>query len=287
MLGSHPQLYGFPELILFNAPTLGAVIAPDVLIQEVDSKERVHAGLYRAISQINEGIQTKESLARAFDWVNEHLEWTVAQVFDLLLEGISPLIGIEKSPESSFSHGGLSRMHKLYPRARFIHLTRHPIPSIRSMQQHWQGRRWWPNGPDRPGANFCAQTWRDTHRRIDAFLEGLPDELHLRVRSEDLLDPHSPELNDTVTWLGLQSDETALTAMHRPEQSPFAGPGPEGYFGGLDPTFLVAPVLRSAIIPSSVLFPKEWNVDPWVQADIALLAAELGYSDNLSKGLDK
>lgn len=277
MLGSHPQTYGFPELILFNAPTLGAVIAPDEVVAEEGSREHVHSGLYRAIAQVLEGGQDEVALDRAFAWVHDHRDWTVGRVFDFLLDGVAPRVGVEKSPESTFSYSPLARLRTLYPRARFIHLTRHPIPSIASMQRHWEGRRWWPSGKDQPGPTLCAQTWRDTHRRIMAFTGLLDPHQHLRVRSEDLLAPHGDELRRIAGWLGLRDDDEAVDAMRHPERSPYATPGPEGFFGGLDPTFLVAPTLRAPTLPTAVDFPAEWDVDKWVRIDIAILAAELGY----------
>ena len=282
MIGSHPQAYGFPELILFNAPILGSVIAPDEVIAEEGSREHVHSGLYRAIAQLSDGVQDEASLERAFTWVHQHQDWTVGRVFDMLLDGVAPLVGVEKSPESTFSYGPLARLKALYPRARFIHLTRHPIPSIASMQRHWEGRRWWPSGKDQPGPTLCAQTWRDTHRRILAF-SGLLDESQvLRVRSEDLLASDDAELRRVTRWLGLRDDDAAVEAMRHPELSPYATPGPEGFFGGLDPTFLVAPQLRAPVLPVDVDFPSEWEIDRWVQIDIAILAAELGYTTSVS-----
>ena len=46
---------------------------------------------------------------------------------------VEPLIGIEKSPENSSREDYLERLDGAYPRARFLHVTRHPLPTVRSM----------------------------------------------------------------------------------------------------------------------------------------------------------
>lgn len=129
MLGRHPELYGFPELKLFAHDTVGAVLdAPPRLSSFHKSSLPRHPapGLRRAIAQVAFGGQDAETLASARRWLAERRHWPTRDVLDLLLGLVAPLVGVEKSPETSFDEAGPGRALKWYPSARFIHLVRHP-----------------------------------------------------------------------------------------------------------------------------------------------------------------
>ena len=48
-----------------------------------------------------------------------------------------PRVVVEKSPENVATDAALKRLASAYPRARYLHLTRHPITTQRSMVEHW------------------------------------------------------------------------------------------------------------------------------------------------------
>lgn len=277
MIGRHPDLYGFPELILFVAPTVGQLLDLDQRRAEAGLVVGYHSGLYRAIAEVHEGEQSEAALGRAATWLDARRSWPVVHVYDHLLGAVAPRIGVEKSPETSQSHGPLTRLAALYPRARFLHLTRHPVTALHSMLEHWEGRPWWPQGMDQPGPTWCAHNWRDTHRRILAFSDTLAPERVMRVRGEDLINDDGTTLRSIAEWLGVSTDATFIDAMRHPERSPYATWGPRGFSGGLDPKFMSDPVLRPAPLPEDIAFEPGWNLGPWLEADCAVLAAELGY----------
>lgn len=277
MIGRHPDLYGFPELILFVAPTVGQLLDLDERKAEAGLVVGYHSGLYRAIAELHDGEQGEQALRRAAAWLAERRSWPVAHVYDHLLEAVAPRIGVEKSPETSQSFGPLARLAALYPRARFLHLTRHPVTSLHSMLEHWEGRPWWPKGMDQPGPTWCAHTWRDTHRRILAFTDTLESGRVMRVRGEDLINDGGVTLRAIAEWLGVRTDDAAIESMRHPEESPYAAWGPRGFAGGLDPKFMSDPSLRPARLPDDITFDPAWNLGAWLEVDCAVLAAELGY----------
>lgn len=274
MIGAHPELYGFPELILFTEELLGPTIERQW--EEAGPGSR-NAGLLRALAQLHDDEQSNTTVARALEWCQARREWTAGDVYDHLLDLVGPLIGVEKSPETSSSSETLARTARLYPEARFLHLTRHPILAQRSMHEHYEDRPWWPHGPDRPGPSQTARTWFVTHRRIKSFCERLPAEQTLRVRSEDILNDGGSSLRQIANWLRVSTDATAIEAMRRLEVSPYAGLGPETAVGGNDPKFLTDPAPRPTSDPPEIAFPAEWGVEPALQVNCAVLAAEFGY----------
>ena len=92
---------------------------------------------------------------------------------------------------------------QVYPKAKFIHLVRHPGDFVRS---GWN-RKWYNGHPHdmgrivklRPGDAWQAMSdieriawlWNETNRYIEDLLSGLPQQSYVRVKAEDMFsDPH-------------------------------------------------------------------------------------------------
>src|SRR6195952_2236004 len=165
MIGGHPQLYGFPELILFDYATVGERLDAPPRIGKRPPGYYPFNGLVRALAQLHDGDQQPESIAAAKQWVAAHRDSSGAAVFDHLLDLVAPLIGVEKSPETVNGEEQLHRTLSAYPDARFIHLARHPVPAARSLQVRWLTF----NRPE-----VFALSWLNQHRRISAFCAELP-----------------------------------------------------------------------------------------------------------------
>jgi hypothetical protein len=99
-------------------------------------------------------------MRRAYGWVTQRSEWTTQQLLDHLLAGVAPREGLEKSPDTVDKDAALERCLRAYPQARFLHLTRHPETTQRSMRKHWQ-----PLYPDR--SQDLAEPARSHLRRPD------------------------------------------------------------------------------------------------------------------------
>jgi hypothetical protein len=291
MLGQHPQLYGFPELRLFTADTVDALLRHwkekrgflDELCGQLfgAAAAECSTGLLRALAELHFGGQSAEAVGQALAWLQARRDWSTRQLLDFLLEAIRPRRGVEKTPETAMSPANMARVRALYPDARFLHLTRHPVTAQRSLQAHW-GRGLQRRRPDWNGcdlARFCARGWCRTHQAILDFTAGLPPEQTLRVRGEDLLNEPDVHLVRVASWLGVRSDGEAIEAMKHPERSPYAGLGPTSAWLGYDPKFLHDPRLRPCELPAGLEHPPEWGLDFSLLQTTVELAQRLGYGE--------
>lgn len=284
MIGRHPELYGFPELLLFLGETVEDMLR--FCQQRHAGGEMFNPrppGLLRALAQINAQEQSAATIEQAYQWLLARKDWHVKQVFDHLLEGVAPRIGVEKSPWLATAPSMLHRLHHAYPQARYLHLTRHPVTAQTSMQEFYQRLTPWqlPGLEGLGLADYCARAWHDWHRNIMNFTATLPPVQVLRVRGEDLLDNADAHLPGLASWLGIRGDAEAIDAMKHPEDSPYAGFGPNGAkLSGYDPKFQADPRLRpSRPGPVGIELPAEWNVAAPIRALVTELALELGYGD--------
>ena len=276
MIGRHPDLVDVPELKLFAYPTVGEL--EDSLPRFWIDRGVTHRspGLVRAIAEFMFGEQTLNSLAMARAWLSERRRWSGADLFDVLMERVHPRCCVEKSPEHVDSDETLARLAAAYPRARYLHLTRHPVTTQQSMARH-MARIAGQAGGDQPMVGI--QAWFLTHARILRFTESLPSSLCLRVRSEDVLNDQATTLREIAAWLGLRTDNSAIGAMANPEASPFACLGPQmsGVLGGNDSDFLNNPTPHHVELPTTVDPPPGWSGGAEVWTIVRRLGAEFGY----------
>lgn len=279
MLGQHPELAGLPELKLFCCPTVGDLEAslPKFWIDRGVAHRS--PGLVRAVAELEFGSQIEETLTAARAWLHERPDWTGADVMDVLLERLHPRIAVEKSPDNTSTDDALQRMASAYPGARYLHLTRHPVTTQRSMQAH--RRRSVPSEAEdgEPMAGIGA--WYDVHRRILQFGATLPGDRYLQVRSEDVLNDTHAQLQAIAAWLNIRADNDAIEDMRHPENSPFArlAPAASGVAGGNDPAFLRDPIPHTVESGRPLQPPAGWVADPSVWGLVVDLAHRLGYSD--------
>jgi hypothetical protein len=278
MIGQHPALCGLPELKLFASPTIGEMEAslPRFWIERGVTHRS--PGLVRALAEYLFGGQDIGALAAAREWLADRRDWPGEAVLDVLLARLSPRVAVEKSPENAASDEALAHLAEAYPDARYIHLTREPAATQRSMQAHWE--RVMPGYPleGQPMLGFAA--WIDVNRRILGFTEGLPAGRMLRLRAEDFLDGNPGSRRAVASWLGLSTAPAAIAAMGHPEASPFAHPGPSesGIIGGYDPAFLADPVLRKLPPPPKLRRPGGWSGHDALWEMVVDLAEQLGYA---------
>jgi hypothetical protein len=275
MIGMHPELYGFPELSLWRGARVVDLITDRPGARGLKARART-AGLARSVAEVFQGSQDEASVAWARQWLADRREWDVASVFDQLQARVAPSTGFEKSPENSNRQDYLERLDAAYPRARFIHLTRHPVPTAKSMYEAWKNSNLW-DVPDELYHQHLLGTWLFQHGRVKTFTESLPPDRWMRVRSEDVLNDPEPNLRRICQWMGVDSGDESVDAMMHPEKSPFARLGPKNALGGNDPKFLNEPVPRQAVDPGSLDLPPDWIVDPWLYVAVVQMAAALGY----------
>lgn len=276
MIGMHPQLHAFPEVALFRRATITELLVDPPQWRGPASKLRV-AGLLRALALANDGSESEATIASATAWLEARSSWRGEDVYDHLLARVAPRVGVQKSPEDSSREEYLVRLAAAYPRARFLHLVRHPVTSVASMYRVWKDLDYWNITPE-VFHNFCVGVWYHQHLRIDRLVSSLPPDRGFRVRSEDVLNASRETLPGICRWLGVDSSSEAIEAMCHPEAGPHARPGPPGALGGGDFAFMRDPVPHPIELPPSLDVPAEWAVDPWLLTATIELAYRLGYS---------
>ena len=278
MIGQHPDLAGLPELKLFCAPSIAEIEASLPRFWVERGVTHRSPGLVRALAEYLFGGQDPMALAEARRWLRERGAWSGGEVLDILLSRLHPRIAVEKSPENAASDEVIARLAEAYPAARYIHLTRHPATTQRSMQSHWE--RIMPDHPleGQPMLGFAS--WVDVNRRILAFTAVLPARRVLRVKAEDVLGGHAAPLIEVAAWLGVSCHPAAIEAMRHPEASPFAHEGPRdsGIIGGFDPGFLQSPKPRRIEPPPPLAKPEGWSGHESLWRMVSDFAERLGYA---------
>ena len=277
MLGQHPDLAGLPELKLFSYPTIGELEASLPNFWIARGVTHRSPGLVRALAEYIFGNQQFESLNLARVWLRERSHWAGTDVLDVLMDRVRPRRFVEKSPENVETDTALKRLAAAYPRARYLHLTRHPLSTQRSIQEHFN--RILPGYGQEGQPMSGVAPWFAAHRRILRFANDLSSERYMRVRAEDVLNEMPHWLKAIAGWLGLRTDACAIEAIMHPEASPFAGFGLEesGVAGGNDPAFLRDPIPHSVEMPRTMEMPADWSDEPSAWRMVADLANYLGY----------
>jgi hypothetical protein len=277
MIGQHPDCAALPELKLFAYDTIREL--EESLPQYWSERGITHRspGLVRAVAHLEFGDQDAASLASARAWLQDRGHWSGAGVLDMLMERLSPRVAVEKSPETVATDAALARLAAAYPQARYVHLTRHPVTTQRSVEEHWQRTIPEYRMPGQPMAGIAL--WVDIQCRILRFAATLSPGTYLRVRAEDVLNDMRAHLHSIAAWLGLRTDEDAIDAMTHPEASPFARAGltGSGVVGGNDPLFLRDPIPHPVDMPRTLQQPPGWveHASLWqIAVDVA---RRLGY----------
>jgi sulfotransferase family protein len=275
LLAGHPGIYGFPEMLLFTAGTVGELLqkAPKPM-QPPAFVEDQRSGILRAVADLLVGSQEEPAILRAEQWLAGRSSWSPGRLMDHLLELVYPQVGLEKSPETVLTTKALNACMDSYPNARYIHLTRHPVTTMRSTIDHL---RPWVNQSEKALVVGAASSWYLGHLRIVRKLAQLPARQWTRIRAEDLLREPAAQLPRLISWLGLPADDALIAQMMHTENWRFAGTGPSGGLLGGDPKFMMSPALRPIPEPGEIAFDESWGLLPEMRDRMIILASALGY----------
>ena len=260
VIGQHPQLFDSPELNLFCASTMSRFIG----------LTRLQMGLKRCIAQLYAGEQTIEAVEMASHWLLARRDRTTAEVHRELCAKIAPRILVQKSPRYQRRLAHMEGMLAAFPKARFIHLVRHPRGMCTSyMEMHDPASQLLAcaglGAVDRSGPQPVADPqilWHDYNLRILRFQQRIDPSRWLCLKGEDLLADIDHHLKSLCAWLGISGAPEAIAAMKQPEASPFACFGPLNAVFGNDPKFLRDPHLRPyKRLPESLDGPLPWRPD--------------------------
>jgi hypothetical protein len=234
-------------------------------------------GLLRAVAELEFGGQTDETIAAARDWLDSRRSWTTAAVFRHIARRAAPRAIVEKSPTSvAFAHH-LDRLLAAFPDARFLHLTRHPRPTCKSIHALIAATDA-KKGTSRADQSDPERLWQRMNANALAFMDALPAGQGLRLRGEDLLSDPDGQFRQVCRWLGIRSDDAAIAAMMHPERSPFACFGPDTARFGNDPNYLTHPEFTPRPIPSARLEgPFDWGPAAAAEAGFSPQTRELAH----------
>lgn len=286
MIGQHPELYGVPELNLFQCATVAEFNSG----VSADGRKKspfwpsMRHGLLRLVAELYAGEQTVQSVAMAERWLKTREARTAHEVFAELAEKVAPLRIVEKSPGVLRRIEYLERMHDAAPEARYIHLVRNPISQGASVlkAKGGIGVLLALNSVDHRGAKAAVEPqimWHDTQIQILRFLDQIPEDQFVTLRGEAFLSDLDASLPALCRWLGVSDDPSALAAMRRPEASPYSSIGPSNAPLGNDVNFLSAPTLREGNVNSPALDTAlDWRADGApLHPRVIALAEALGY----------
>ena len=252
MIGQHPQLHTFPELQIFNDDTLAEMITRN----QERFRRLASAGAIRAIAQVHEQEQTDESCTRAWLWIQKNRHWTSEQFFNYLRERIDPLIGIEKTPVNTWKLSRLKRIIRCYPNAKFVHLTRSVNDNAKSLKEFIKEQdKLLKRKPSSEltgramSREYPASVWHICHRNIMTIKPLIKQGNYLRIKGEDLLNQPEKILTQLCKWLDIKYNHTAIQAMLRPYESPYAFVGPRIAVGGNDGKFMRSPEFKPKTNP--------------------------------------
>ncbi len=282
MIGQHPEMYCFPELHLFVGNMMKAVMEHEAR----RGKPHGPPGLLRTLAQLHDGVQTAVTVAEARMWLHKRMDWSTKQLYDYLLEKldeqVAPKIVVEKSPPTVIRPQFLDRAYAFFPKAYYLHLTRHPITTSGSLKEFRENRakRFAPI-KEQPLNSFIF--WTKVHKNIINFTNTLPVGQSMRIKGEDLLSEPDVYLPQIAQWLGLRTDKEAIEAMKHPENSPYAFIGPVGATGGNDGKFMRNPKLRPGKVKEPSLADSlakgefEGILDQAETEELLELARQMGY----------
>ncbi len=269
MLGQHPELYGLPEVNLTVVKTMG---------QWLDLWGRVRPlsmhGLLRTVAQLEYHSQTTRTIVQAKQWVEYRSHWSTHAMFHYLAQRLAPKNLVEKSPSHVLDVGRLYQLQQIFPHARFLHLTRHPTATCRSIRQlakAIEGRLENENTYFNQSVD-AESLWKKSHENILKFWPSLKPGQGMRLQGELLLQHPEIYLPQITEWLQIRRDEAAITMMYHPETSPFACFGPTNARFGNDPNFLKNPFFR----PKPIESPPPLSLSEF-SSDTQFLARLLGY----------
>lgn len=273
-IGQHPQLYGLPEIYLGIVDTMDEWLG----LTSQSGRKHMHQGLLRVVAQLHDGEQTEETVLEARRWLQQHRRWSTTRMYHYLAECVAPRRLVDKSPTQGKPQN-LARLHRMFPNAFFLHLTRHPRSTgnsfyrIKSAKAVLQGQ-----DLDRL-ANMIEKHWVRIHLSIMQLIDSLPPSQALRLQGENLLAEPDNYFLQIAEWLDIRTDAEAIAAMKHPEYSPYAHIGPPSAAHGNNRGFLEEPILKvGRPSPATLVGPMEWLPEPRGFAPETLrLARQLGY----------
>ncbi|MFC4251001.1 sulfotransferase [Sinimarinibacterium flocculans] len=255
-LGVHPRLYAVPELCLQMADAVGELLEIFHLSQGPQAD-----GLLRTIAQLEFGAQHDDAVAAAHEWLAQRADWTTARLLAEIAARVAPRRLVVPDTEAPLRPLDLRRLHRGFPQAGILQLTRHPWTQGCLLDAWARDRLFVP--PDFKDHAFIPALvdpqvpWLRCNRNIETVFAGRARCL----RVEDVETPDDAALARLCELAGVDAD--ALAAMREPERWIYAGFGPGAAPYGLEADVLERfddEVLQQATA-ATLTAPLPWRPD--------------------------
>jgi amino acid adenylation domain-containing protein len=201
LLAGHPRLFAPPELHLLSFKSLGerrrALTGRFGFMAE---------GTVRALMQVR-GCAADE--ARKIMSGNEDCDLSTQEFYAVLQSSIDGRTLVDKTPTYAIDPEILARAEQIFAGARYLHLVRHPLATVRSFVEARTDRLFGFDHPFEPRV-MAELVWLVSHQNILRFLAGVPAGRQLRVRFEDLVQSPRGPLEEVCRFLDLPFDPDML-----------------------------------------------------------------------------
>lgn len=195
MLAGHPGLFCPPELHLLQYENMGRWQS-DLTGGYLDE------GLLRALME-RHGIDAEAAKNCVAKWADADIP--VGDVYrDLASDGH---VLVDKSPSYAADPETLHRAEKLFDRALYIHLVRHPVSVIDSSVRTRIGAF---IGAEGDPYQTAEEFWVLQNRNVEGFFSTVPPDRHLRVSYENLVSNPEGEMRRICAAAGLTFDAAML-----------------------------------------------------------------------------
>ncbi|MHB2018587.1 MAG: sulfotransferase family protein [Candidatus Xenobia bacterium] len=258
MLAGHPALFSPPELDLLSFTCMA------------ERDRGMQDGWYdylaieRSLMEL-QGLDAEAARQQVRQFVADNLP--CQEVYRRLQALAAPRTLVDKSTAYGHDPEVLPRAEQWFEAPRYVHLTRHPLATIRSFIHS----RMWLGLPDTGNPRHTAEmAWLLSHEHFLAFLAGVPAKRQHRMTFESLAADPEGELQKLARCLGIAFDP----AMLRPYEGSRMLDGIDG-FSASDPTFHKRQRVEADAARGSCRMPG----DGPLAAETIAMAERLGYTD--------
>lgn len=221
MLAGNSRLFAPPELYLLNFDNLR-----ERYEWFADSAQRGHLeGNIRALMELH-----SESAEQALERMQllEQQQLGSQEYLAQLQAWAAPRMLVDKTPFYASHIDNLKRAELYCEKARYIHLTRHPLAMMRSFMEVRMDLFWYqrllgddyakqhPNPFD--ASQMAELVWLHVHRNITDFLAEVDPERHMQIRYEDLVLNPEQAMQQVCAFLEIDYNPTMIQPYSKQDQ---------------------------------------------------------------------
>ncbi len=201
MMAGHPRLFAPPELMLLS-------------YNDLSERKAALRGQYsywlegsvRALMELH-GIDSDEARRMAEEHEDRNL--SIKEMYGIMQEALGDRYFVDKSPLYCLDVTVLQRAEAYFENARYIHLLRHPLSSIRSFEEARLDETFeHPQGFTR--RQLAELMWLVSHGNILEFKKCVPANRWMQVRFEDLVKRPRETSEAMCEFLDIPFDEAML-----------------------------------------------------------------------------